>query len=373
LKIKVGITGQSGFIGTHLFNLIGTIDQFERIYFSDEFFQNEKILCEFVEQCDVIVHLAAINRSENQEELYNINIDLVVKLIGALQKTKSKAHVIFSSSIQEKIDNFYGKSKFEGGRLLEKWSNSVCARLTNLVIPNIFGPYGRPYYNSFIATFCHQLNNYEQPKIFADSNVKLKYVGSLCEEIIECIQNPNEDSEKRYVEPDFEMKVSEILHQLQIYKNEYLELGIIPALKDKNEVNLFNTFLSFIAKKEFYPKLYNKHTDDRGDFVELLKIKSGGQISFSTTKPGVERGNHFHTRKIERFSVIKGEAIIELRKIGTEDKITYQINGDLPSYVDIPIWYTHNIKNIGDDDLYTVFYINEFFNQEDPDTYFEKV
>lgn len=371
--IKIGITGQSGFIGSHLFNLIGTKAHFERIPFEDEFFQREEELNTFVRKCDIIVHFAAVNRSENQEELYSINVNLVKKLIGALKKTKSTPQIIFSSSIQEEIDNPYGRSKLEGGRLFSEWATAVNARFTNLVIPNVFGPFGKPYYNSFIATFCHQLNNEEQPKVISDSIVQLKYVGNLCEVIINCIHEQKEEIEKIFVEPDFEMKVSEILELFQGYKKEYLEAGIIPTLQNKDETNLFNTFVSFIARETAFPKKYVKHTDTRGDFVELLKLNSGGQVSFSTTKPGVVRGNHYHTRKIERFSVIKGEALIELRKIGTKEKISYRLDGEAPAYVDIPIWYTHNIKNIGEGDLYTFFFINEFYNKEDPDTFFEEV
>jgi UDP-2-acetamido-2,6-beta-L-arabino-hexul-4-ose reductase len=116
-----------------------------------------------------------------------------------------------------------------------------------------------------------------------------------------------------------------------------------------------------------------QHTDDRGSFVEIIRLEVGGQVSFSTTKPNITRGNHFHTRKIERFAVIKGKALIQLRKIGTDEVLNFELNGDEPAYVDMPIWYTHNIKNIGDDVLYTNFWINEFFNPNDADTYFEEV
>ena len=122
-----------------------------------------------------------------------------------------------------------------------------------------------------------------------------------------------------------------------------------------------------------YPVKLVMNTDDRGTFVETIKSRLGGQVSFSTTKPGITRGNHFHTRKIERFAVIKGKARIQLRRIGTDKIINFDLDGSQPSYVDMPIWYTHNITNIGDDELYTIFWINEFFDPGDPDTFFEKV
>ena len=131
--------------------------------------------------------------------------------------------------------------------------------------------------------------------------------------------------------------------------------------------------MCYLDYQLFYPFHLNLHTDNRGSFVETTKLKSGGQISFSTTVPGITRGNHFHTRKSERFAVIKGQAKIEIRRIGTDLKYSFLLNGDRPSFVDMPIWFTHNITNIGDDDLYTIFWINEEYDPSDPDTYFEEV
>jgi UDP-2-acetamido-2,6-beta-L-arabino-hexul-4-ose reductase len=139
------------------------------------------------------------------------------------------------------------------------------------------------------------------------------------------------------------------------------------------ELNLFNTFRSYIDHSSHYPVLLKKNADQRGAFIETIKTSLSGQFSFSTTNPDVTRGNHYHTRKIERFIVIKGRAVIELRRIGTNKILHFELNGEQPSFVDMPVWYTHNITNIGDDELITLFWINEFFNPSDPDTYFDKV
>jgi UDP-2-acetamido-2,6-beta-L-arabino-hexul-4-ose reductase len=170
-----------------------------------------------------------------------------------------------------------------------------------------------------------------------------------------------------------EIKVSKVLTLLESYKSNYFEKGIIPNLDNEFEKNLFNTFLCYIDHKSFFPFQLTKHSDERGSFVETIKLNSGGQVSFSTTVPGITRGNHFHTRKAERFAVIKGKARIELRKIGTDEVLSFDLDGDKPSFVDMPVWYTHNITNIGDEELYTFFWINEHFNPEDGDTYFELV
>jgi len=377
--ITIGITGQAGFVGTHLFNFLGIQENVERILFRDEFFQDEKVLQAWVSQCDVIVHLAALNRHNDPEVIYKTNLELVQKLISACEATNSKPHILFSSSTQEEKDNLYGKSKKEGRELFEKWAERNGAQFTGLIIPNVFGSFGNPYYNSFIATFCHQLTHGEQPKIEVDGEVKLIYVGELVKEIFSVISDSllvtSHQSliTNHQLQFTTEIKVSKVLSFLESYKSNYFEKGIIPNLDNEFEKNLFNTFLCYIDHKSFFPFQLTKHSDERGSFVESIKLNSGGQVSFSTTVPGITRGNHFHTRKAERFAVIKGKARIELRKIGTEEVLSFELDGDKPSFVDMPIWYTHNITNIGNEDLYTIFWINEHYNAEDGDTFFEIV
>jgi UDP-2-acetamido-2,6-beta-L-arabino-hexul-4-ose reductase len=374
--IKVGITGQAGFVGTHLYNHLGLKNGIERIPFEDGYFENEKKLRQFVRSCDVIIHLAAMNRHEDPQVIYDTNINLVRQLIGAMETEGVTPHVLFSSSTQEERDNLYGKSKKEGRELFEQWAVRSNASFTGLVVPNVYGPFGRPYYNSFIATFCHQLTHGEQPRIDVDGSVKLIYVGSLCEYIISCFtesHNGQHRVTRREVPYDFEKKVSEILEKLEVYKSQYFENGIIPVLEDRNDVSLFNTFRCYIDNANLFPVKLVQHADARGVFVETVKLGVGGQVSFSTTVPGITRGNHYHTRKIERFTVIKGKARIQLRKIGTDEVLDFYLDGSEPSYVDMPIWYTHNITNIGDDELYTQFWINEWYNAEDGDTFFEVV
>jgi len=170
-----------------------------------------------------------------------------------------------------------------------------------------------------------------------------------------------------------EKRVSELLALLELFKAQYFEQGVIPALSSDFEVNLFNTFRCYIDAQCHFPVLLKKNEDDRGVFVETIRLHSGGQVSFSTTKPSVTRGNHYHIRKIERFIVLQGEARIQLRKVGTDDVLNFTLSGKTPAYVDMPIWYTHNITNIGQTELITQFWINEMFNPNDPDTFFETV
>ena len=377
--IKIGITGQAGFIGTHLYNYLGLHENVARVFFENDYFQQKTKLNNFVKSCDVIVHLAAMNRHGDSQVIYDTNIKLVRQLITACETTKSLPHILFSSSTQEEQDNLYGKSKYDGRILVEEWAIRNNAKFTGLIIPNVFGPFGNPYYNSFIATFCHQLTHGEQPEIQTDGIVKLIYVGELVEEIHKHITSMQLKKSVETlinsikVEHTSENRVSTTLNLLKSYKENYFEKGVIPNLDNSFEKNLFNTFLCYVNHQSFFPFHLTKYTDNRGSFVETVKLNSGGQVSFSTTAPGITRGNHYHTRKAERFAVIKGKAMIELRRIGTEDVLRFKLNGESPSFVDMPIWYTHNITNIGQDELFTIFWINEEYNQNDPDTFFEEV
>jgi len=370
---KIGITGESGFIGAHLKrNLQLNREHYEVIPFQKELLTNPSALEKWVSSCDVIVHLAALNRHTDPQVIYDDNVQLVKNLVAALENTKSKPHILFSSSTQEVNENLYGLSKKKGRELLEDWGKRWGAAVSGLVIPNVFGPFGKPFYNSFIATFCHQLATGGQPHIQSDGTVKLIYVQELTDVIISLIA-ASSVSGAINIPHTKEVKVSEVLALLESYRNQYLEKGEIPVLGSDFELALFNTFRSYIAPDSYFPRKFTQNIDPRGAFVEIIRLGIGGQVSFSTTVPGITRGNHYHTRKIERFAVIKGKALIQLRKTDTDEVLNFFLDGAEPAYVDMPVWYTHNIKNIGEEDLYTIFWINEPYNPEDADTYFEEV
>ena len=436
--LHIGITGQSGFLGTHLYNHLGlqpgaALVPFERRafepYASDPGADPKAFdtgtsadgntLCDWVRQCDVIIHLAALNRHPEPETLYETNVALVDRLIHAMEATGARPHVLFSSSTQEEKDNPYGRSKAEGRKRLSAWAQRNGATFTGLVIPNVFGPFGLPFYNSVVATFCHQLTHGETPRIEVDGVLKLIYVDNLVKAIWRLIQEPawaqatgghghtaptghagadaapgslahvipdgdaapdghtdaipDGDHHAYTVPADAEITVSALLRLLEGFRADYFDKGVIPALAGPFELNLFNTFRSFIDQRSFFPKTLTRHADDRGAFVEIARTHPGGQVSFSTTLPGITRGEHFHTRKIERFAVLRGQARIALRRIGTDEVLAFDLDGDKPSFVDMPVWYTHNITNTGNGELLTLFWINEFFDPTDPDTYFVKV
>jgi UDP-2-acetamido-2,6-beta-L-arabino-hexul-4-ose reductase len=370
--IKIGVTGSNGFIGWHLCRTLElNPSDFQLVEFKRDWFDDNTKLDSFISKCDIIVHLAGLNRHSEENVIYETNIGLSVKLVDSFHRTGFKGQVIFSSSIQEQRNNIFGNSKKAARELFANWACHSNANFHGVIIPNIFGAFGVPFYNSVISTFCYQLVNGKTTNIETDATLNLLYINELVKKIIDLFNT--ETNENVQIEHTDTYKVSEILELLIRFKEKYFENGQIPSFKNQFEINLFNTFRSYFNLNSHFPIKYKNNIDERGNFVEIIRLETGGQVSFSTTKSEITRGNHFHTRKIERFSVIKGKALIQLRKIGSTQVYDYYLSGDEPAYVDMPIWYTHNIKNIGEEDLYTMFWINEFYDANDPDTYFEKV
>lgn len=369
---KIGITGLPGFVGSHIANYLGAFpDKYNILPFEDDYFENERQLLEFVREADSIVHLAGVNRHENEDYIYSRNVELAEKLVKSLLAAGNKPQVIFSSSTQETRDNAYGRGKKEARKVFVKWAAEQGAAFAGLIIPNVFGPFGRPYYNSVVATFCNQLNKGEEPQIKVDAELELIYIADLVKYIQGVIESGISDP-WLLVPGTGKKKVSEILALLNSYKSGYLSDQIIPEFHDPLETALFNTLRSCREVKEHAVPL-TLHEDERGHLIEIVKEKAGGQTFFSLTKPGVTRGNHFHTRKVERFCVVKGEAVIRLRKLGTNNIVEFPVSGNSPVALDIPVFYTHNITNTGNSELLTLFWSNEIFNPEDTDTYYEKV
>jgi len=370
--IKIGVTGSNGFIGWHLCRILElNINKYQLVDFEREWFYEESKLDLFISKCDILIHLAGLNRHTDDNTIYNTNVNLAEKLVDSFKRTGFNGQVIFSSSIQEEKNNIFGSSKKIARNLFANWARDTNSIFHGVIIPNVFGAFGVPFYNSVISTFCHQLVNNETARIEIDATLNLIYIDDLVEKIINLFET--ETNKKVIIEHTEKYMVSNILEILIKFKEKYFENGQIPILKNKFELNLFNTFRSYFNLNTHYPIKYKNNIDERGNFVEIIKLETGGQVSFSTTKSEITRGNHFHTRKIERFSVIKGKALIQLRKKGTKEIFDYYLSGEEPAYVDMPIWYTHNIKNIGDEELYTMFWINEFYDANDPDTYFEIV
>lgn len=371
--VRIGITGSNGFLGWHLkSNLKILANHYDIIDFERSFFENEEKLHGFIKSCDIIVHFSGVNRHSNPSFIYETNLNITKKLALGLEKCNFKGKLFFSSSTQEDFNNPFGDSKKISRKILHDVCNKIGAIFFGLIIPNVFGPFGKPNYNSVVTTFSYNLINSIKCNVIQDRELELIYVDKLMSMLIKLFKKNNSNNKVIFRNLK-KIKVSKILKILEKFNNDYYKNGTIPKLNTNFHLNLFNTFRSHIDLNQYFPKSYINNIDKRGNFIEILKSKNQGQVSFSTTEENVVRGNHFHTRKIERFSVIKGKAIIELRRIDSNEKIIFKVDGNSPSYIDMPIWYTHNIKNIGNDKLVTLFWINEFYDEKDPDTYFETV
>ena len=368
--MRIVISGHNGFIGGHLLrNLNLHYPNHKLILLNKEDFVSENFNNK-IQKEDFIFQFAGVNRAETDKEIFEANNEINSSLMNCLQKINFKGKLYFSSSLQEESDSLYGKAKKKARKDFELLSKKLGFTFYSSLTPNIFGPFCKPFYNSFIATFSHQLLNHKSPKIIADNTLKLIYIDDYISSLLELLTSRIE-----VINFDFlkEIKVSKVLEKLNLFNEQYIKENKIPNLESKFDKDLFNTFRSYINHKEFFPREYQLHSDERGSFIELSKALSMGQSSYSTSNIGVTRGNHFHTRKIERFSVVKGKAKIELRKYLTNEIISFKLNGNSPSYVDMPVWTTHNITNVGKEDLITVFWISEHYNPEDPDVFFEKV
>ena len=358
--MKVGITGANGFIGYHLWVHIKYLCEDLEVIKINRDFDNAS-------ECDVTVHFAEKNRGD-ETEVYQNNRESANKLFKQLSGLKNK-RLLYASSLHEDDDTIFGKYRQENKWLFEAWSKSdESVSFSSLRIPNVFGPFCKPNYNSFIATFCYKIINNEELSV-SDSNIELIYVQNLCKQIVDIIREKSDELSYK-IESDIIQSVKSIHSTLLDFKKKYIDNNIIPALPRDFDVNLFNTFRSYIEDRIV---TMDNHLDDRGYLSETIKTNAGGQSFFSTTKPGYIRGQHFHMRKLERFCVLKGEAEINLRKLGDDKIITYKVSGDKTQYIDMPLFYTHNITPQNDEEIITLFWQNELLDKEDTDTYWEDV
>ena len=368
--MKITITGQEGFIGYHLYNTLKfNYPSFELLDFEKNSFNDATILDEIISSVDIIVHLAGVNRSENQNDILDKNLFLTKQLLNSIERTKFKGKLIFASSIQCTDDNPYGISKKLSSEKFYNASIKNDFTFINLIIPNVFGPFCKPNYNSFIATFCYNSLNDIPNIVNHNKKIPLIYIDNLIDKIIRIF---SQDSiTEIYIKEDTNSDVKFVKKLIDDFKNTYIINSNIPKLNTQFKSNLFKTYHSYIDS--YFAINHSLKSDERGSFTELIRSRTSSQVSFSNTNPNYERGNHFHTRKIERFSVIGGEALIKIRKIGTDKVYSLNLSGKNPSFIDMKVWHTHSIKNIGNSNLITVFWINEFYNENDPDTFFEKV
>ena len=368
--MKIGITGGDGFIGWHLRCYLKTIEHVHEVRVANRAtFLNSANLEKFVDGLDAIVHLAGVNRA-GDDELFSGNASPALALVTALIAKNNNLCIVYASSTYaESAINAYGKGKAEAGKILRDWEKKSGGRVVNMIIPHVFGEYCRPFYNSAMATFCHQITAGEKVSLNSDGKLELIHVQDLVEILFHAIEG---DTQGDVRITGSEMSVVDAVDRLTALYNEYMINSRLPDLSDDFDRNLFNSLRGFISN-DARVVIPEKHSDDRGWLVEAIKAGSGGQCFVSTTKSGITRGNHFHRRKVERFFILQGRAEVKIRRLFTDEVVTYDLNGEEPSYVDIPTLHTHSITNIGNQELIVLFWADEFFDPENTDTYFESV
>lgn len=360
----IGITGSGGFIALHLRARLLSL-KIPFVCADRTTFANPVKLDAFVRSCSSLVHLAGANRGEGLEEA---NLSIAESLVASLKRTGAKPHLIFSSSTHCERDTPYGRGKKKSAALFEKFAAQQGFAFTNAILPHVFGEYGKPFYNSAVATFCHQLANGEPTKVENDAELELLHVQRVTETLLELIQNPVHGVVRL---PGKKMRVSDLRDRLLDVQKTYAQ-NLLPRLTDAFGLDLFNTYRGFLFPS-FYPRPIPLHTDNRGSLFEAVKGGSPGQTFLSTTHPGISRGNHFHLRKVERFVVLQGTATVRLRPVFSDVITSITLEGIKPSFLDIPTLHTHHIENTGSGELLTLFWSHELFDPIRSDTYAEPV
>jgi UDP-2-acetamido-2,6-beta-L-arabino-hexul-4-ose reductase len=366
--MKIGITGANGFLGFHLRAFLYAQGRDEVRLATRETFADPAALDGFVRDLDGVAHLAGVNRGD-EAGLEAANASLASELVAAFRRTGARPSLAFANSTHIERETGYGRGKRAAAERLAEWAADAGTWFANFVLPNIFGEFGRPFYNSVVATFCHQLANGHTPEIHVDAELELMHaqvVASYCAEAL------TQDKCGMFRLPGETIRVSELLERLRYMHGRYAVAKVIPDLSDPLDLRLFNTLRSYLYPGH-YPVSLDLRSDARGSLFEAVKAMQGGQTFLSTSHPGITRGNHYHLRKVERFLVVSGNAEIRVRKLFSGDLKTFVVSGNVPCYVDMPAFHTHSITNVGTDELLTLFWSNEIFDPADADTFTEAV
>ncbi len=370
MSVKVLVTGSNGFIGKNLIVRLGELEGYKVIAFNRTHSLADLKIC--IDQCDVIVHLAGVNRPNDIKEFTEGNVNLTTHLCEMMAATGRKIPLIVSSSIQASFANPYGDSKRMVEETCGKFSSETGNPLAIFRLPGVFGKWCKPNYNSVVATFCHNIANHLPIQVNDQSAlVRLVYVDDVVSAFIKMLNNMPPGLTHGDVEPVYEITLGDLATQIESFQNcrstlvsEQVGTGLVRAL--------YATYVSYLPPSEFAYDL-PKFGDERGIFVEMLKTKDSGQFSFFTAHPGVTRGGHYHHTKTEKFLVIKGDARFGFRNILNNERYELITSGDKPRVVETVPGWTHDITNIGKDEMVVMLWANEIFDRQKPDTIASKV
>ena len=368
------VTGSEGFIGKNIIVRLEELDNVVIKSFDKE--DNIDTLKELICESDFIFHLAGVNRPKKVEEFERVNAGLTSTLVELLEEMNKKIPVVITSSIQAELDNPYGKSKKRAEDELTKYSKKNSAPIYIYRLPNVFGKWSKPNYNSVVSTFCYNISyNLDIMISNPEKELELVYIDDVVNEFIKLLFKEDRDFKKYFynIKRIFKISLGELADKIYQIRDMRKTL-IVPDLSDDFTKFLHATYLSYLDKNDLSYKMDSKE-DSRGNFTELIKSNSFGQVSVSKSCKGIIRGNHYHNTKNEKFCVIKGEAVIKLRNILDDKIISYYVSDKKIEVVDIPPGYTHSIENLtdGDGEMILLIWTNEVFDLENPDTYYCEV
>jgi UDP-2-acetamido-2,6-beta-L-arabino-hexul-4-ose reductase len=365
--MKILITGAKGFIGR---NLVAELRNrgYQNIFEYDIDTSN-LLFDEYIQECEFVFHLAGINRPINENEFMEGNYEFTVKLLNKLKEYENKAPILLTSSIQAILNNPYGKSKKAGEDVLFKYQSEIGNKILIYRLPNVFGKWCKPNYNSVIATFCNNIANNIDIEISDTYTVmNLVYIDDVINEFINALHGKeNRKDTFCYVPIMYSETLGNIAKLLSSFKESRNNLTIFDMSNDFVK-KLYSTYLTYLPKDQLcYPLKMN--IDERGSFSEFIRTQDRGQVSINIIKPGITKGNHWHHTKNEKFLVVQGKSLIQLRNINDDDIIDYHVSGDVLQVIDIPPGYTHLIRNEGIIDLVAIIWASEEFNSDKPDTF----
>jgi len=364
--MKILVTGSNGFIAKNLIQFLSEKSDIEILKFHRNSTESE--LKQFVLNADWIVHLAGVNRPLNEQEFIEGNITLTQKIADILKQAKKQTSIILSSSIQAERDNAYGQSKLGGEQVLLELQQQQGNPVYVCRLANVFGKWSRPNYNSAVATFCYNTTN-DLPIQIHDENamIRLVYVDDVVESFWNIIQGVQHVEQVFAIQPEYQISVGDLAKTLAGFKQSRESL-ITDRVGTGLTRALYSTYLSFLKPEQFDYSV-PKYGDQRGVFVEMLKTPDAGQFSYFTAHPGITRGGHYHHSKTEKFLVIKGKALFKFKHVVTGEFYELETCGDEPRIVETVPGWTHDITNIGDDEMVVMLWANEIFDREKPDTY----
>lgn len=366
--MNILITGARGFMGKNLRSaLTGRYGDAHRLMLLDMPHTEEELLAAAAE-ADFVFHLAGVNRPTDPADFQKGNADFTRQLLTLLKERGKRPPVLLSSSIQAALENPYGQSKLSAEQAVADYGRETGSAVYLYRLPNVFGKWSRPNYNSAVATFCHNVAR-GLPITVNDPSVTLRlvYIDDVVEEFLRAMEGqPHREGEWCTVQPVHEVNLGHMAELIQSFPALRDSLTA-PDQSDPLVKKLYATYLSFLPPEDFSRPTVT-HADQRGSFTELLHMGSRGQVSLNISKPHITKGDHWHQTKHEKFIVLQGEGVIRFRKVGDSTVIAYKVSGENLTVVDIPTGYTHSIENTGDTDMLTLMWANEVFDPAHPDT-----